>query len=207
MYKTLIIILFFYNFNSSSQIVDSTKSNLYFNYEPVKQFIIGFETAGTITSNRDTITWKMNRSSLIRWEPHISYYPFINLGIGITGKIEHYQSNYLPDIPTLLEIGVMTRIFIPFKINRKYLDRISFSSELSFTKSNYYYFDKSLKTIPVVNMNQNVIRIPLIVDYKVFYGLNLRVSYRYLNFINQYDRFEFSFGLEYHFIKNNNEHI
>jgi len=162
---------------------------------------IGVETAGTFISLRDTITGKMNRQSLIRWEPHISYYPFKNCGFGITSKIEHFQSNFLADQSTLFEIGLMARAFVPLVVNNSIFKNLSLSFVLSLSKANYYYYEKSQYVVYDMTMSQNVLRIPVILSYNLWKNINLRYSFRYLNFFGQYARFESSIGFEYHFLK------
>ncbi|HIP37345.1 MAG TPA: hypothetical protein EYG85_10870 [Crocinitomix sp.] len=186
------------NKNTSWRNKDSTL--IEFTPHPIKKIVFGTETAMFYASNIDTITWKNKRFSIFSWEPHLSYYPINNFGFGITSRIIHFQSNFLPDQFTSYEIGVSTRWFFPVKINYPYLDRFTFSSEFSFSKANYYY-DKLGMRFFVDNMAQNLIKIPLITSFRLVNNLNIRISLRYINFIGQFQNAELSFGFEYYILK------
>ena len=206
-YKLLILkFLIILNFNSFSQehYADSLISNnSFFVFKPKDsyKFVFGFETSGTIVSIRDSVTQNFNRSSAINWEPHFSYYFNRNIGIGVLSKIEHFQSNHLQTDPTKLEYGFFVRKFLPFNINRSFFDNISYSLEFSFSRANYYHKNKLNEANYINGFNQSVIRIPLIVSVRIFHGLNMRFSYRYVNYLTKFDRSELSFGFEYQFIK------
>lgn len=180
---------------------DTTNSFFKFNSKPYKKYVVGFEASGAFLSIRDSISRKFNRISVVNWEPHFSYYFSHNIGVGVLSKIEHYQSNFAQTDPTKLELGLFIRKFLPFKLNRPFFDNFSYSIEFSFSKANYFHINKSNETIYINNFRQSVIRIPLIVSFAIFHDFNLRLSYRYVNYIKQFDRSEFSFGFEYQFIK------
>lgn len=214
--KNIILLntFFIIHFLSFSQIVgfekkDTTKSFIIFENTLNKKVLFGFNHAFIYLGYKDPVTFKRTRAMVNSFEPHVSIYPKIikNLGFGVNGKIEYFSSNFATNnTPNVYEFGMFVRYFIPFNINVKVFNRLSFSTGFSFSKTNYsrrdddiYYFGTDSSYTMYPNMSQTLLRFYLTYQFRVYRGLNIKISYRYEMYLKKYYKFIPAFGLEYHF--------
>jgi len=212
--KKIVLINIFLSIHilSFSQIVgfekkDTTKPFFIFKSLPYKKVVLGLEYELIYSMYKNQSTYEKNRASLQTFEPHLGFFPHKNLGLGLIGKIEFFKSNYLENnIPNVYEMGVFARYFFPFETNIKVFNRFSFSIGASLSKSNYtrrdddiYFFTTDTSYVMYDNMSQNLIRLYGTSQFRIYKGLNIKMSWRYEIFTNKYRGFRPTIGIEYHF--------
>lgn len=207
----ILLLIFFativYGQNNRLGRKDSLKPFICYSDKAHRDFIFGFRIRGIALFGKDSTRLKRQNASVLRWEPYCAYFPVKNLGFGIFGVIEHFQSNYLQTaVPTVYEYGLFTRYFIPFKFNsRSFLNRISLSVELSFSKSNYimkskYYIFGSAENYTVLpKMTQTIVKIPFNIHVRLYKELFAVFTVRYENYMGSYIGLIPMFGIEYKF--------
>lgn len=199
---------------SFSQIVgfekkDTTKPFINFENSPNKSVVFGFNYEFIYLGYKNPITFERTHAIVNSFEPHFGYYPKKNknLGIGITGKIEFFSSDFAENnTPNIYELGMFARYFIPFQFNVKVFDRLSFSAMFSFSKANYsrrnkniYYFGTDSTYTMYDGLQQSLIRFGLTWQFRFYKGFNFKMSYRYEMYLNKFYKFRPAVGLEYHF--------
>ncbi len=221
-YIILINTYFMFHSLSYSQIVgfekkDTTLPYINFNSLPNKKIIFGFNYEFIYYGYKDPVTFKRSRAMVNSFEPHFGYYfkKNKNLGFGLNGKIEYYSSNFTANnTPNVYEFGFFVRYFLPLSLNIKVFNRLSFSVDVSFNKTNYsrrdndiYYFGTDSSYIMYNKLEQNLIRIGTAWQFRIYKGLNFKMLYRYEMFLNQFYKFRPAVGLEYHFYYEENKKV
>lgn len=207
-----IFILCFCNFNLYSQNnglekIDTLKSFIYFNPNKNNNLFLGYNFSGIILLGKDSTRLKRENASVLRWEPYIGYNFYNNFSFGFFGAIEHFQSNYLlNNVPTVHEYGLFLRYKLPFEINDKsFINKFSLTIELIFSKSNYikytkiYSFGSNNNYIFLDNFSNNILRVPLKINFNFYNNFTLTYSYRFESFIGNFINFNSLIGLEYVF--------
>jgi len=175
-----------------------------------KLFILGFDYKGVALFGKDSLRTSREWSYVLRCEPYLAYFVYQDLGVGMLGAVEFFRSNVVPNnIPTVYEAGVFVRYYLPFRFARNaFLKRFNASVEFSYSRANYYLSSKhyifgSPYNYPLLpNMSQSVLRIPVLLGFKIYKGLFTTWTIRYENFTGRYSRITPIVGLEYHFLKN-----
>lgn len=208
------IFVFVIHSYSFSQIVgfqkkDTTLQFINFENSPNKKIVFGFNYENIVFDYKNPVTFERTWGIVNTFEPHLGYYlkQINNLGFGLNGKIEYFSSNFATNnTPNIYELGVFTRYFLPLNFNVKVFNRLSFSAIASFSKTNYsrrdkniYYFGTDTTYTMFDGLSQSLIRIGLTWQFRIYKGLNFKMSYRYEMFLGKYYKYRPTVGLEYHF--------
>ncbi len=169
---------------------------------------LGFHINDYFISYKDPITFEKFYYLDLGLEPYITYYPTNNLGVGISFYYSFVKSDFIELVP-LKAIGVYSRYYIPYKINKKVLNRFDFFVEIFLAKSNFKedinqpvyntkHFDVSSPYM-YEKFSQTIIHAPILgVNFQLFKKLNAEVSVGYKIYIDGKEYFDPRVGLTYY---------
>ncbi len=192
----LFIFLIFVKFSFSQEI----KKKIIVKNERQTLLVVGFHSSYFSLKNRDTVTWKWNYLYYYEIEPHISYYPIPNLGLGACFGYSKYYSNFM-QLDNLRWYGIYTRYTIPFHINVKYLNRINLYAEINYQRTNYIQFKREMDPIVSDKIEYNLLTIPLGFQIRLWKGLFYEGTYVFNFFFNDKVLLWSRIGFDYYFYK------
>jgi len=178
-------------------------SQLFTKQEEVKQWVFGFHTAGITLKERDPDTFEKTYFYHIETEPHLSYYPIANLGIGIMYNFVFNRSDYTK-CPSAYSYGIYLRYFVPVKFNKKFVNRMNFFIECDYNKTNF-----KVTTMPfttgyfaeyptVITLERTLISIPLGFQFRFWRNFYAECSFEPRFYSDKDIELGSRIGIEYH---------
>ncbi len=190
--KILLVVLFVFVFGNCSYGI-SLKDSLDCNYP--NRFVVGSQLRWSHVNfvdgndNKNLFTY--------RFEPELSLYSKINLGIGLHGVFEHGVSDYGAKIPKLYGLGAFLRYYYPLKLKRFGKDRFKLYCELGYLRTNYY-MNNTKEIVPNSSdkLSGNILSIPVGASIRIWRGLYGKFEIRpdfYLNGNSMINYFQIGF--------------
>jgi hypothetical protein len=193
----LTLTLIFTNYFSFSQFFVKNKIQ--------KTFIAGFHTSGQGYNYKDPNTNEKIYLSDISIDPYLGYFFNGGFGVGITADFEFIRSNVVPN-QTLYGVGLFARYYLPFIMDKKFLNRFLFFGEVMYRRTNYaVLFSSRNEFILSDHLEYNIITFNLGPQIRILKGLYVEITAQYTIFIEGTDFFTGRLGFEYHFNKKKND--
>lgn len=177
-----------------------THAQLFQKNHITKQVVLGFHTSGSGYAYFDPITSDKLYYRYMQFEPYLGYFFNKNFGFGFISNFTTIRSNI--DVnDNLNELGLFSRIYFPFKLTPKVLNRLLFSSEISYRRANYSQL--SLKEYSKnTNWSSSIITvIPVSIQFKIWKGFHAELSPEWVWHSTKYSKLMYRIGIEYHFSK------
>ena len=151
-------------------------SQLIVRKEDNPNIVFGFHTAGDILFGKDTLDNKYH-TVLLETEPFVCFFPITNLGFGIMFDYMYANTN-VHDFKDFYSVGLMSRYYVPFQINRNMLNKHKIYFECNINYTNYQILRRNV--YPDVYNDLSVIR------YNFVTGLSLNlINEFYIDFALQ----------------------
>jgi len=179
-------------FRSEGQIIANEKY--------ASRFIFGLHSSGTGFNAVHPDTGEEFTYSNVFLEPYVGYFFNENFGIGLIAGYDFVRGNQEPH-RDLFDIGIFGRYYYPVKLNREVLDRILFLSEASYRRSTYelssdeVYFESDGFRYDYISL------VPFGAEIRLFKELYFELSTEWLIYSENYNRFGYRIGFEYHLRK------
>ncbi len=165
---------------------------------------VGFHHSYTVIKSRDTATWEWDYLYSFEIAPHISYYPIKNIGFGVNFGFNKIYSNYFFE-KELRWVGAFTRAYIPWKLKRKYLDRILFYVEVNYNRTNYLGIEKFTYPLVADNLKYDMLNFWGGLQVNIWKGITIDFSYSITTFFGENLLILPRTGIEYIFYNKPNE--
>jgi len=176
-------------FRSEGQIIANEKY--------ASRFIFGLHSSGAGFNAVHPDTGEEFTYSNVFLEPYVGYFFNKNFGIGLIAGYDFVRGNQEPH-RDLFDIGIFGRYYYPVKLNREVLDRILFLSEASYRRSTYelssdeVYFESDGFRYDYISL------VPFGAEIRLFKELYFELSTEWLIYSENYNRFGYRIGFEYH---------
>lgn len=202
MRKIIFILAFIIQFsNSQAQILKENNS--------FHKIELGFHVSDYYLNYKNPVTFEKVYFFDFGIEPYFLYFPIKNFGIGLSYYYSFIKSNFI-ELPSFKSVGIFSRYYIPYSINKKFFSRFDFFIEVFIAKTNYkedynqpVYHTKYFElTSPFVynKLSQTVFHAPIIgLNIKIFKNLKAEISAGYLQYINGKNYFDPRLGITYYF--------
>jgi len=178
----------------------SSEAQIFVNEKYSSRFICGLHSSGSGYNAVDPVTNEEFTYSNVFLEPYVGYFFNRNFGVGLIAGYDFVRGNQAPH-RDLFDIGIFGRYYYPVKLNREVLDRILFLSEASYRRSTYelssdeVYFESDGFRYDYISL------VPFGAEIRLFKELYFELSTEWLIYSENYNRFGYRIGFEYHLRK------
>lgn len=178
---------------------------------PNTKFSIGFYPVLLYYEEKvDDPNMKFARIFSCECRPYISYRIIQNLYVGGAFSYEFYKSNFYTK-DKLIELGVFSRYYVPFIINKRFFKNFRVYGEFAYNKTNYKVVPYVANVVEFKNitieedyiiynsLNQNKITIPIGIEFPITKKLKLDFNWQYSKYIQGTHITGFMSGVSYNF--------